>query len=228
MAKQPRVEIRYPKTSSEELMDLDPDSFWKNEENIKSISKGLSDSDLKALDIVLESLNNNLNYASRQELISRLRYRGFSEGEAEPIIDLCQIDFKMQALKRTLYMMNDTSFSPYTLKENLMNSGFSSEDADYAIEHCETNWDLQTKHTIQSYLYRFEISEQSLCDQMEDEKYDAVVVKKYIENLHPDWERECLQAALSYPYRKPEELQEFLESEKFTSEQIDYVLKFIY
>ena len=228
LATEPRTHIEYPQTSSEVIMNLDSDAFWKNEENIAAISQGLSDSDLQILKSVIENLNSEDDFHSRQELLDDLSYESISKDHAEPIIDLCQVDFKMQALKRSLYLMNVYSFSPDSLKEELISYEFTPEEAEYAVENCNADWELQTKLAVQSYLYNLELSEQGVYGLMEYDKYDVDIAKKCVEELNPDWNRECLQAAVSTPHRGPADLQSYLEFKEFTPEQIDYVMDLMY
>ena len=227
LADEPYIEIDFPDYSYEEILALDPDAFWNDEKNMESISNGLSDHDKKALNHIVDSLKYGSSYSSKQEMISALKYKDVSAVRAEKMIDLCQVDFKMQALKKTLYLMNNHGFSPASLKKQLLSLEFTPEEADYALENCGADWDLQTKFSVQSRLNYLEISEQGLYELMESEGYDVEIVKKYVDEIHPDWNIECLQAALFYRSIYPTDLDKYLTSEKFTPEQIEYVMELI-
>ena len=227
LADQSYIEIEHPDIPNKDIMALDPDAFWKDESNIEMIADGLSDRDVTVLNQVINSLNYYTNYQSKQEMITSLNYSNISTVRAEKMIDLCQVDFKMQALKRSLYLMNVYSFSPYSLKEELISYEFTPEEAEYAVENCNADWKLQTKLAVQSYLNHFGISEKKLYKQIKHEKFDMDVAKKYVEELHPDWNIECLQAALDHRSINTKDLDKALARDGFTPEQIEYVMELI-
>ena len=113
---------------------------------------------------------------SRLGLIKQLKYEGFSEAEAERVVDRCGADWNEQTLKTANSYLNlSGGFSEDGLRRQLKYEEFTEEQVSYAMNRCHADWNAQAAKAAQSYMRTFpDWTRSELLDQLKYEGFTAL------------------------------------------------------
>ena len=207
--------------------ELEKDAPWKNPALLVLSHEDLTEDQRNAVYYLCE------DYfpagASLDVCLYYMYMNDISEEDTRLAIDLCQVDFKAQALRRAYTVLAVDAYGPAKLAEQLDKDGFTPEERNYAIKNCGADWDAQAELEARKTLYYVGISRKLLVGMLADDGYDPMVVEEVIRKLDPDWNREALQQAIelretSDRHLFPEHLYQKLLDWGFTEGQSRYAV----
>ena len=223
LAEEPDLELKRSDISLEEIKNMETNARWKDPEQILQKHPELTEEACSALqEICRKKLPLGI---SRTECLQLLENQ-LSPEAAGQLLDDCQVDFHLQALRSVLFSLHYGRLIFVNLQEELTIEGFTEEEARYAIRRSAEDWAIQD---AKAYILYGEISEKRLTERMLESGHDPKLIRRALEKIQPDWNREALQTALSWDsptsmYKTRQELSDHLEWKGFTQEQVQYAL----
>lgn len=167
---------------------------------------------------------------SRQIMIDFLVSNGgFSTEEATYGADHCGADWKANAKKYAIILIQEEDLTPNYLLSELENMKFTREQAEYGMKNCGANWEQMAASIAREHVKEDPCSYQWLVEALEEAGYTHDQSVKAANQCGADWNANaaklCKMFLEYYPNATQDELRQFLLGEGlFTSEQTEYGL----
>lgn len=103
---------------------------------------------------------------SKLGLIDQLLFEDYSKEDAEYAVNILDVDWKEQAVKKAESYLETMAFSQKGLLEQLQYEKFTDEEAEYGVSNITVDWKEQAALKAKSYLDSQSFSRQGLIDQL--------------------------------------------------------------
>ena len=125
----------------------------------------------EALEIANNLIKNKI--ISYKDLIFELEKQGYPYFIAEFAAVNCNVDWKIQALKKSREYIGVTAFSRRGLIKELISSinGFTNEEAEYAANNCGVNWEQTAVARVKWYKNKMSLSYDEIKKLLEYEEF---------------------------------------------------------
>ncbi|MBQ7058827.1 MAG: RecX family transcriptional regulator [Firmicutes bacterium] len=169
------------------------------------------------------------DYYSYQGLIDSLYYYdGYDYDDAEWAVGHIVADWYSEALGYANYQLNNSSYSPLTLRDDLDIAGFKEDEIDYALENCTADWDQEAAEAAGDYARQTVGSRREVHDFLINIGFDESQANYGLANCGIDWYEQAVTYANKYAYmHSPVPLysvkMQFLDGD-WESEEIEYAL----
>lgn len=210
-------------TPSQELEEEIYAGFWN-----RKVNWGVEFPEMNVHQIHgMEWLNRTLPYGTKteQQVLAGMMEAGCSREEAEQALEICPIDFNMQAMKQAAGWLKNMGMCREQLIKDLLNSGFTRQQAEYAADHLNIDWNQQAKLVMQRHLLRTGESREKMEELLILWDFTPEQARHALEHTRVDWNRQAAKAAgeiLQEQNLSRQELIQKLEERKFTHEQAVY------
>lgn len=218
-----KPEIAFYEVPREKIEEMDISAFWR-QPGIWSVEyPDLTARQREAMEVIRHELS--YPSGSRRGLFEKLEKENFSRQEAEEAMELCRVDWKIQALKDAYSYLSFCTYSEQRLGEQLEFEQFQPEEIEYALENCGADWVYQAEIAAQEMKAFAPYSKAVMIREMEEAGHSPENTMRAIELLELDWNEVALTCgkryvrAMSFTH---EELAAILREEGFTPEEADY------
>ena len=140
-------------------------------------------------------------YYSYQGLIDSLYYYdGYDYDDAEWAVGHIVADWYSEALGCANYDLDNSSYSPLTLRDDLDIVGFNEDEIDYALENCNADWDQEAAEAAGDYARQIAGSRREVHDFLINIGFDESQANYGLANCSIDWYEQAVIFATKYIY----------------------------
>ena len=183
--------------------------------------------------IVLDAVGEAKKYiktfaVSKEGMIDKLKYKGYSASEAKEAAEKCGADWKKEAQECAEKYLDGFAYSYDRLKRQLTSEGFTEDEIEYAMKNCNADYKKEAKQCAEKYLDGFAYSYDRLKRQLTSEGFTENEIEYAMKNCNADYKKEALECALKYldSYDwDDEKLKSQLKYEGFDDSEINYAIK---
>ena len=165
---------------------------------------------------------------SKEGLIEKLKYKGYSVDIAKEVAENCGADWKKEALECAEKYLDGFAYSYNRLSSQLEHEGFTEAEIEYAMKNCSADYKKEAKQCAEKYLDGFAYSYSRLSSQLEHEGFTEAEIEYAMKNCNADYKEEALECALKYLDTHDwddEKLKSQLKYEGFEDSEVSYAIK---
>lgn len=188
-----------PQESSSKPQESSSKPEESSDDGTPDFLKDATDSQKAAFYAASERYSNN--FYSYQGLIDALYYQeDFDYDDAEWAVDHLDANWYGDALGYANYQLDNSGYSPATLRDSLEIAGFTEDQADYAMDNCVANWDEEAAES--GYLYAIQViaSRKEVHDFLINVGFDENQATYGVYNCGIDWYEQAVTVANKYVY----------------------------
>lgn len=224
----PEPEFQYYCVPEQRLEALTADAFWNHPELWDEETGTVPPEYREAVeDLAWEMQFTKLPQSAA---LAYLQDQGHSREEALEILDLCQVDWNLQALLCAFDYLEFSSFSRLELENQLQFDGFTPEESAFAGENCGVDWRDQTLLAVREAAYYGTFSRKTMIDRLTEAGHDRNTVISIVDGQEIDWNLQAVKCGRDYlevDRFSREEMISQLKYEGFTQNEADYAAAYL-